>query len=103
MERDAAENAIFSLAAIRPAQAYYHDGLREFILPYDAVRTAENPRSNPQPISDEHTKQPARTVAGTDPHWRPTPACREYLVQCLGFDIGSLPTNVAGRAPVILR
>jgi hypothetical protein len=33
----------FSLAAIRPAQAYYHDSLREFILPYDAVRTAENP------------------------------------------------------------
>jgi uncharacterized protein DUF5996 len=33
----------FSSAAIPPAQAFYHVGLREFILPYDAVRTAENP------------------------------------------------------------
>lgn len=28
---------------IRPNVAYYHDGLRELILPYDAVRTAEQP------------------------------------------------------------
>lgn len=33
----------FSSAAIFPAQAFYHDTLSEFILPYDAVRTAENP------------------------------------------------------------
>ena len=33
----------FSSAAIRPAQAFYHEGLSEFILPYDAVRMAENP------------------------------------------------------------
>lgn len=33
----------FSTAAIRPAQSYYDDALREFILPYDAVRTSENP------------------------------------------------------------
>jgi hypothetical protein len=33
----------FSSAAILPAQAFYHDTLSEFILPYDAVRTAENP------------------------------------------------------------
>jgi hypothetical protein len=30
-------------AAIRPAAAYYHPELREWILPYDAVRTAANP------------------------------------------------------------
>ncbi|HKO15673.1 MAG TPA: DUF5996 family protein [Gemmatimonadaceae bacterium] len=28
---------------VRPEGAYYHRGLREFILPYDAVRTAEAP------------------------------------------------------------
>jgi Family of unknown function (DUF5996) len=33
----------FCSAAILPAQAFYHDTLSEFILPYDAVRTAENP------------------------------------------------------------
>jgi hypothetical protein len=33
----------FSSAAIRPAQAFYHEGLSEFILPYDAVRMADNP------------------------------------------------------------
>ena len=33
----------FSSAAILSAQAFYHDTLSEFILPYDAVRTAANP------------------------------------------------------------
>jgi hypothetical protein len=30
-------------AKVRPAAAYYHSQLREFILPYDAVRTAPEP------------------------------------------------------------
>jgi len=30
-------------AAVRPAAAYYHPVLREFILPYDAVRAAPDP------------------------------------------------------------
>ena len=30
-------------AKVGPAAAYYHTALREFILPYDAVRTAEDP------------------------------------------------------------
>jgi Family of unknown function (DUF5996) len=33
----------FAEARIRPAEAYYHEGLREFILPYEAVRTAQRP------------------------------------------------------------
>ena len=33
----------FKAAKARPAQAYYHKDLREFILPYDAVRTAADP------------------------------------------------------------
>ncbi|HVS03414.1 MAG TPA: DUF5996 family protein, partial [Thermoanaerobaculia bacterium] len=30
-------------AAVRPAEAFYSDDLGEFILPYDAVRTAAAP------------------------------------------------------------
>jgi Family of unknown function (DUF5996) len=33
----------FSLSEVRPAQAYYDETLREFVLPYDAVRTAQDP------------------------------------------------------------
>jgi hypothetical protein len=30
-------------ATVRPAEAYYHRDLKEFILPYEAVRTAQDP------------------------------------------------------------
>ena len=30
-------------AAVQPAEAYYHDTLGEFILPYESVRTAASP------------------------------------------------------------
>ena len=33
----------FSSSAVRPAQAYYSETLREFVLPYDAVQIADNP------------------------------------------------------------
>ena len=33
----------FREAPVQPEAAYFHDGLGEFILPYEAVRTAENP------------------------------------------------------------
>lgn len=33
----------FRATAVRPEAAFYSDALREFILPYDAVRTAESP------------------------------------------------------------
>jgi hypothetical protein len=33
----------FSEAKILPAQAYYHQELKEFILPYDAVRQSDSP------------------------------------------------------------
>jgi hypothetical protein len=33
----------FSTAPVRPAAAYYDKGLSQFILPYDAVRMADNP------------------------------------------------------------
>lgn len=33
----------FSSSAVRPAQAYYNETLSEFVLPYEAVRTAQDP------------------------------------------------------------
>jgi hypothetical protein len=33
----------FAAAAVAPAAAYFHEGLGEFILPYEAVRTAADP------------------------------------------------------------
>jgi hypothetical protein len=35
----------FKTAAIEPSEAYYHDTLREFLLPYDAVRGAKSPEN----------------------------------------------------------
>ncbi len=32
-------------SAVKPAGAYFHDTLGEFLLPYDAVRTAEDPEA----------------------------------------------------------
>ena len=39
------EPAGFAAAPVRPAQAFYSADVREFILPYDAVRTAADPDS----------------------------------------------------------
>jgi hypothetical protein len=36
----------FASAPVRPAQAYFNKELGEFILPYDAVRTAPDPRQS---------------------------------------------------------
>ncbi|MEM6955746.1 MAG: DUF5996 family protein, partial [Myxococcota bacterium] len=33
----------FSGAAVEPAEATYHEGLGEFVLPYEAVRTSDSP------------------------------------------------------------
>ncbi len=33
----------FRAAPVRPAEAYYHEALGEFVLPYEAVRTAADP------------------------------------------------------------
>ena len=37
------EPAGFARYVVQPAAAYYHEQLREFILPYDAVRTSNDP------------------------------------------------------------
>ena len=39
------EPAGFAAAPVRPAAAHYSDALREFVLPYEAVRTAPSPRA----------------------------------------------------------
>jgi hypothetical protein len=35
----------FADAGVQPAEAYFHPELREFVLPYDAVRTAKDPEA----------------------------------------------------------
>lgn len=40
----APESAGFRESPVRPAQAFYHAQLGEYLLPYDAVRTAASPR-----------------------------------------------------------
>jgi hypothetical protein len=35
----------FSAASVQPAAAFFHESLREFILPYDAVRTSGEPEA----------------------------------------------------------
>ena len=37
------EPAGFKEAAVQPAETYYHRELGEFLLPYEAVRTADDP------------------------------------------------------------
>jgi hypothetical protein len=37
------EPTAFASAAVEPAAAYYHRDLREFVLPYEAVRTSADP------------------------------------------------------------
>jgi len=52
-------------ATIEPDGAYYHDTLREFILPYDAVRAASSPEDAIASFVDS-TYARAATLAGWD-------------------------------------
>ena len=52
-------------AAIGPDGAYYHPELREFILPYEAVRTAASPEAAIAAFVDS-TYERAATLAGWD-------------------------------------
>jgi len=51
-------------AAVRPEAAYYHRELGEFILPYEAVRTAPSPEAMIQAFIDS-TYDAAANLA----HW----------------------------------
>jgi hypothetical protein len=59
------EPAGLKTASIRPAEAYYHPELSEFILPYEAVRRADSP---PAMITDfiESTYAAAAALGGWD-------------------------------------
>jgi hypothetical protein len=61
----------FAAAAVRPAQAFYSTELGEFILPYDAVRTAGDPRATLLEFL-QSTYEAAADLAGWD---RPALEC----------------------------
>ena len=52
-------------AAVRPAEAFYHRELSEFILPYEAVRTAADPDGAIRSFV-ESTYDRAATLGGWD-------------------------------------
>ena len=52
-------------APIAPAGAYYHAGMGEFILPYEAVRTADDPEGAIMAFI-ESTYNHAANLAGWD-------------------------------------
>jgi len=59
------EPAGFKAAHVRPDGAYYHDGLAEFLLPYDVVRTAASPEHALLAFV-ESTYDQASTLGGWD-------------------------------------
>jgi hypothetical protein len=59
------EPAGLKTAPVQPAQAYYHRDLGEFILPYEAVRTAADPESTLRAFIDSTYDQAAK-LAGWD-------------------------------------
>ena len=61
----APEPAGFKETRVRPDATYYHDGLGEFFLPYDAVRTASSPEQMIRAFVDS-TYDAAATLARWD-------------------------------------
>lgn len=59
------EPAGFKEARIEPSAAYYHQELGEFLLPYEAVRTASSPEKALEAFVDS-TYEKAATLAGWD-------------------------------------
>ncbi len=59
------EAAGFPDAAVTPSHAYYHTGMHEWLLPYEAVRSAADPDSMILEFC-ESTYSAAATLAGWD-------------------------------------
>jgi Family of unknown function (DUF5996) len=59
------EPAGLKTASVEPAAAFYHAGLGEFILPYDAVRSAKSPDAQIHAFVDSSYAR-AATLAGWD-------------------------------------
>lgn len=55
----------FAAASVRPRAAFFHQGMGEFILPYDAVRTADAPEETLLEFL-QTTYEAAATAAGWD-------------------------------------
>ena len=66
----------FSSAPIRPKEAFYSEGLREYILPYDAVRLAPDPDRLLHGFFDEHLRSGRRLrVSGIAPRLNAASEC----------------------------
>lgn len=71
----------FRSAPLRPEEAYYHDGLSEFVLPYDAVRMASDPdgvlmnflQSTYEAAADLSRWNRAELEWGEPPPWQASP------------------------------
>jgi hypothetical protein len=55
---------------VSPAAAFYSADLKEFILPYDAVRTAESPDDVLLAFAQSTYEAAANLAVGTAPPWR---------------------------------
>ena len=51
------EPAGFKEAKVEPAAAYYHQELGEFLLPYEAVRTAPSPEAAIEAFVEQHLRE----------------------------------------------
>src|SRR5262249_55483535 len=72
----------FADARVRPAAAFFSKDLGEFVLPYDAVRTAANPESALMAFL-ESTYEAAATCG----HWE------RAVLECARGDVGRPPAR----------
>ncbi len=56
----------FAQAPVGPAAAFFHEGLGEFVLPYDAVRTAPSPDEMLLEFLQTHLRRGGETSVGWD-------------------------------------
>ena len=78
----------FSSAPISPVQAFWSRDLNEYILPYDAVRTARDPEQTLMEFLTSAYEAAATTANWVAPPWNALSACLEFLVQLRGRDNG---------------
>jgi hypothetical protein len=60
------EPAGFATARVRPSQAGYSDAFKQFLLPYEAVRTSDDPEATVRSFLQD-TYDAAATFGGWDP------------------------------------
>ena len=68
----------FSSAPIRPKEAFYSEDLREYILPYDAVRTAGDPEQALMDFLISTYEAAANPGSGIAPRSNVHSGCREF-------------------------